>query len=144
MAEVLLRGVDSLAQDEWPRLYRKEVAGVEMATLVSDRDIPLARLHGQGLTRLGVLRSELVDAEPLDYPYTAEWAQAIYDCPVDVAGIVWTSRQNDSERAVLLWEGPLDPAARLQEDGPITPLDSEPGIDLVRRACAYAGFDFEG
>ena len=144
LAEVLLRGVDALAEDRWPRLYRKEVTGIEMATLLPKRDIPLARLHGQGLTRLRLLRSELVDATPPDYPYTAEWAQAIFDCPVKVDGIAWTSRQNDSERAMVLWQGPLDPTADFGQEGPTTALDSEPGIDFVRRACAYAGFDFEG
>lgn len=143
-AEVLLRGVDAVAHDEWPRLYRKEVAGIEMAILLPKRELPLARLHGQGLSRLRVLRTELIDADPPDYPYTAEWAQAIYDCPTDVAGIAWTSRQNDSERAVVLWQGPVDPAADLEPVGDPVPLDREPGIDLVRQACVEAGFDFEG
>jgi RES domain len=143
-AESLLRGADFLARDERPRLYRKEVEGIEMVTLSPRRELPLARLHGQGLTRLRVLRSELIDVGPTDYPYTADWAQAIYDCPAKVAGIAWTSRQNDSERAVMLWQGPVDPAADLEQADDPVPLDREPGIDLVREACVDAGFDFEG
>lgn len=144
LAEVLLRGVDALSDGRTPRLYLKEVKGVEMVRLVPTREIPLARLNGPGLTRLKLLRTQVIDLYPSDYPYTATWAQALYDCPIDLAGILWTSRQNDSGRAVILWEGPLDPEQDLEQDGDPVPLDSEPGLELVRQAAAAAGFTFSG
>ena len=144
LAEVLLRGVDALSDGRVPRLYRKEVKDVEMVRLLPTRDIPLARMNGQGLTRLKLLRSQVIDLYPPDYPYTASWAQALYDCPVDLAGIAWTSRQNDSGQAVILWEGPLDPGQDLEQDGDVLALDSEPGLELVRQAAVAAGFTFSG
>ena len=105
LAEVLLRGVDALSEGLKPRLYRHEVEGVEMVRLVPQRELRLARLHGQGLTRLGILRKELIDVGPSDYPYTASWAQALYECALALDGLVWTSHQNDSGRALMLWEG---------------------------------------
>lgn len=144
LAEVLLRGVDALAEGRNLRLYLKEVIDVEMVTLSPVRDLHLARLHGQGLARLKAMRSDLIDAVPPDYPYTAAWAQALYDCPTELAGIAWTSRQNDSGRALVLWQGPLDPSSDFEQDGDPISLDVEPGIELVRQACAVAGFEFEG
>lgn len=143
-AEVLLRGVDAISESRKPRLYKKEVKDKEMVSLLPTREIQLARMHGPGLTRLKLLRSQLIDLFPSDYPYTAAWAQALYDCPVDLAGIVWTSRQNDSGRAIVLWQGPLDPEQDLEQDGDAIALDSDPGLELVRQAAATAGFVFSG
>lgn len=144
LAEVLLRGVDALSAGKAPRLYRKEVENIEMACLLPTRDFQLARMSGQGLVRLKLLRAQLIDLYPPDYPHTARWAQAIYNCPIDFAGIGWTSRQNDSGRAVVLWEGPLDPEQDLELDGDVVALDSEPGLELVRQAAVNAGFTFSG
>lgn len=144
LAEVLLRGVDALSDGRPPRLYRKEVEGIEMVRLLPTREISLARMNGPGLTRLELLRTQLIDLYPPDYAYTAVWAQALYDCPADLAGISWTSRQNDSGRAVVLWQGPLAPEQDLKQDGDVIALDSEPGLELVRQAAVTAGFAFSG
>jgi len=143
-AEVLLRGVDALSGGNLPRLYRKEVDGIEMVRLIPKRELRLARLNGTGLTRLKLLRSQMIDLYPPNYPYTAAWAQALYDCPTELDGISWTSRQNDSGRAVILWQGPVDPQQDLEEDGDPIELDSEPGLELVRQAAVTAGFAFSG
>jgi RES domain len=143
LAETLLRGVDALAAGSRRRLFLKEVSGIEMAVLVPRRDISLARFRGQGLTRLKLRRSDVIDCESTRYPYTAEWAQAVFDCPIDVGGIVWTSKQSDAERAVMLWEGAVDPRDLLP-DGPPAALDTGSGLEMVRSACEPAGFDFEG
>jgi RES domain len=143
LAETLLRGVDALASKSRRRLFVKEVAGIEMAIVVPKDEIALARFRGQGLTRLKLRRSDVIDYEAIRYPYTAEWGQAVFDCPVDVGGIVWTSKQSDAERAVMLWEGPVNPKD-LVLDGPPIPLDSGQGLEMVRSACELSGFDFEG
>lgn len=144
LAEGLLRGVSALAGGTWPRrLYRAEIEGLAMACLRVERPIRVARLHGLGLTRLGVLREHVVDCEEADYPYTAAWAQALWGARRRPAGIAWTSRQNDSARAYILW-APRVSAGGLALEGPEIALDHEPGLDRVRRACAAAGVDFEG
>lgn len=143
LAEGLLRGVEKVESGR-RRLYQKQVKNLSIATLVSSADLVLARLHGQGLHRLNLLREDVIDCNTVRYPYTAEWAQALYNCEVPLMGIIWTSRQNDSGKAMVLWQGPLDPRTTLQQDGPSLALDSEPGLDLVRQACAYARIDFEG
>jgi hypothetical protein len=141
LAEGLLRGVD--AGGARVRLYVKQVEGIALAGLVALRDLRLVRLHGAGLKRLRLLRTELVDSEAEAYAWTASWAQAIHDQVPSADGLVWTSRQNDSARAMILW-GDRVATADLDGAGPVTPLDREPGIDLVRQACLDADIDFEG
>jgi hypothetical protein len=144
LAEALLRGVDTLAAGKRPRLYIKEVKGVDLVELVPVADLRLVRLRGQGLTRLGLLREDVIDCGADRYGYTAEWAQALYECEPGFSGMVWTSRQNDAGRAVVLWGGRLDPDEDIGVAQDPLALDSEPGIDLVRQACSYAKVDFEG
>jgi hypothetical protein len=144
LAEGLLRGADAIEADRKPRLYRKEVRDVRLASVIPTRDLTLAQLNGPGLTRLGIGRKRLIEVPAPEYPHTAEWAQAIYDCPVAFDGLLWTSRQNDNGAAVILWEGRVDPERDLDLDGKPLELDSEPGLDLVREACLRANVAFEG
>jgi hypothetical protein len=144
LAEGLLRGVDAIEAERKPRLFRKQVRDKRLAQIVASRELALARLNGSGLTKLGISRKQLIEIPAPDYPYTAGWAQAIYDCPTRFDGLLWTSHQNDSGSAVILWQGRVDPASELEEDGQPLALDNEPGLDLVREACLRAGIDFEG
>lgn len=142
-AEALLRGVTGLKSGRpRRRVYRVEVEGLDMATVVSSRQLRLARLHGPGLMRLGLLREHVIDCPEHEYPYTAEWARALWGCRARPHGIVWTSRQNDSHQAVVLWGDRVEPAWLRPESDP-TELDTDPGLDLVRRACADAEIDFD-
>jgi len=143
LAEGLLRGVEALEKGHRRRLYRKEVEGLSMVTLVPKVDLVLAKLHGPGLVRLEVTRPQLIDCRAAHYPYTAEWAQALYLCKIKLFGIVWTARQNDSGRALVLWKGLVRPKSHLRTAEPPTPLDKGKGLDLVRQACAYANIDFD-
>jgi len=144
LAEGVLRGVTALAAGALPRrLYRTEIEGLAMACVRVERPIHVARLHGAGLVRLGLRREDVVDCEEADYPYTAAWARALWGCHRRPAGLAWTSRQNDSSRAFILWE-PRVRSGWLTLAGPEIELDREPGLDRVRRACADARVDFEG
>lgn len=142
IAEVLLRGVSALAKGVRRRLYRKQLEDISMATLTCGRDLRLVRMHGSGLTRLHLLRQHVIDCEESDYPYTAEWAQALYGWRKRAHGIIWTSHQNDSEKALVLWEGRVDPGW-LEVVGDPVSLDEGPGLDRVRRLCADFGIDLE-
>lgn len=144
LAEAVLRGVTALRDGSArPRLYGLQVDPLDLCVVRLTRALRVARLHGAGLTRLGLLRQDIIDCDEADYPYTARWSQALWGSRSRPHGIAWTSRQNDSGRAYVLWAG------RVKRDGIIAPrhairLDREPGRDLVRRACAAAGVDFEG
>lgn len=140
IAEGLLRSADDGGARR--QLFRVEVAGLALARLNADRELRLIRLHGAGLKRLRLLRAELIDSEQEAYAWTARWAQALHDHAPAADGLVWTSKQNDSAKAMILWADRLD-ARDLTAVGPVVPLDREPGLDLVRQAALDADFTFE-
>lgn len=144
LSEALLRGVSALDEGSAPRrLFRKETIGLDMTTLLLERKVRVARLHGRGLTRLGLLRRHVVECGDSAYPYTAAWAQALWASRRRPHGISWTSRQSDSGRAYMLWEGRV-PCNALTVASSGVPLDEGPGLEQVREACAAAGIDFDG
>ena len=79
-------------------------------------DLVLADLRGKALRKLGVARGQIIDTEKDQYPTTRQWAEAIHtQCP-EVQGICWTSRQDDSAQALMLFgdrvkQDVLQPAA---------------------------------
>ena len=58
IAEGLLRGVDEGGARR--HLFRAEVDGLALSEIVAGRELRLVRLHGIGLTRLRLLRAELI------------------------------------------------------------------------------------
>lgn len=145
IAEAVLRGVSALnLGSPRRRLFRLEVDGLDMARLRTTRPLRLVRLHGLGLTRLNLLREHVIDSPECEYGYTAAWAQTLYGHRSRPHGLVWTSRQNDTSRALILWGGTRVRPGWLQLEGDPVALDREPGLDLIRQVCADAGVDFEG
>jgi hypothetical protein len=145
IAEAVLRGVSALHRGSpRRRLFRLEVDGLDMARLRTTKPLRLVRLHGLGLTRLKLLREHVIDCPESEYDYTAAWAQALYGSRSRPHGLAWTSRQNDTSRAFILWGGTRVQPEWLQLEGDPVALDREPGLDLVRQVCADAGVDFEG
>ncbi len=145
IAEAVLRGVSALGRGSpRRRLFRLEVDGLDMARVRTTRPLRLVRLHGVGLTRLNLLREHVIDCPESEYDYTAAWAQALYGHRSRPHGLAWTSRQNDTSRAFMLWGGTRVRQEWLQLDGDPVALDREPGLDLIRRVCADSGVDFEG
>lgn len=145
IAEAILRGVSALNRGSpRRRLFRLEVEDLDMARLRTTRPLRLVRLHGLGLTRLNLLREHVIDSPESEYDYTAAWAQALYGHRSRPHGLVWTSRQNDTSRAFILWGGTRVRPEWLQLEGDPVALDREPGLDLIRQVCADAGVDFEG
>lgn len=67
-------------------------------------DLVLADFSSVGLRRLGLGRPDVIDSDKPHYPITRQLAQWVYANRPDIQGIVWTSRQHDEERAILLFE----------------------------------------
>lgn len=75
-----------------------------ISRLQSTMALQLADLSTVGLRRLGISRSDVVDSDKTHYPVTRQLATWIYaNCP-DVQGLAWTSRQDDSAQAIVLFE----------------------------------------
>lgn len=75
-----------------------------ISRLQSTAPLTLADLSTVGLRRLGVSRSDVVDSDKTHYQVTRQLATWVYaNCP-DVQGLAWTSRQDDSAQALVLFE----------------------------------------
>jgi hypothetical protein len=77
--------------------------------IVPQRALQLVDLTTDGLHRLKIPKSELINSAPIDYLSTAKWAQAIYNSFPNVDGLVWMSRQRDRDQAVVLFGDRIGP-----------------------------------
>lgn len=92
-------------------------------------DLVLVDLRGKALRKLGVSRRQLIDTEKDQYPATREWAKAIHaQCP-HAQGLCWTSRQDDSAQAALLFGDRIVAGVLTQ---------AAPSRSLLRDGNAYA------
>ena len=84
-------------------------------------DFKLVDLGTIALRRLGVDRAHLIDTTKWHYPETRKWAERFSAQFGDVQGLRWTSRQDDSAQAVMLF-GTRANSKYLVVSGPSTPL----------------------
>lgn len=143
LAEVLFRGVDKIEFNLPRLLLRKNIHGLFLCSIRVRRPLKLIALHGLGLQRLNLLRGDVIDTTSVAYEATALLAQKLYDHTTDATGITWTSRQNDSSKACVLWGSRIKPQDLTLHRSPI-PLQSEAGLQLIREMCVKSNFLFEG
>lgn len=95
---------------------KKKLVEQVHSQLVPGADLLLADFRSKALRKLGVARNRIIDTEKDQYPITRQWAQAVHrQCP-DVQGICWTSRQDDSAQALIVF-GDRVPQTVLQQVG---------------------------
>jgi hypothetical protein len=119
-------------------LRRSRLRPLVVSTLSAMRELTLVQLHGYGLSRIGVSRSELIEAGSDQYGETAAWSRALHACDRRIDGLVWVSRQHDDAYALVLFG---DRVARrdLVVVEPPLPLYLGPGYGEVQRAAEKAG-----
>ena len=71
--------------------------------LAPRRALRLVNLTSDGLHRLKVPKAELITSPPRDYRDTASWAEALHSQYPKVDGLLWMSRQRDSDQALMLF-----------------------------------------
>ncbi len=126
-----------------------ELAGRVRSVLIPQRPLRLAELHGAGLTRLGRRARDLTDFDDEGYEITRAWGQKIYDWRRPdgsvVDGIVWMSRQFNSEPSLMLFGsvrghprvGGKD--LKIEEAESRIPLDAPDTLKMVWSAGNRAG-----
>ena len=119
------------------RILAGRLAGLALSTLIVVEPIRLALVAGLGLRRLGMRRRDLVEGGPGSYVQTAGWALALHGCPAAPAGLLWTSRQDDTANALVLFGGRVSGGGLLVASDPL-PLDTGPGLALVDDAATLA------
>ena len=75
-----------------------------VSRIAPKRDLLVARLFAPDLKAWGLSRGELIETPKSTYGQTVLWAQAIHRARSDLDGLIWTSRQCDPERCVVLFE----------------------------------------
>lgn len=65
--------------------------------------LKLVDLGTLALRKLGIPRNQLIDTENTEYEITQRWAERFHAQDSSVQGIRWTSRQDDSSSAVVLF-----------------------------------------
>ena len=73
------------------------------SVLVTTAALTLADLRNVPLRKLGVERKQLIDTEKNTCSQTRKWAAAIHAQHPHIQGLCWTSRQDDSAMAVMLF-----------------------------------------
>ena len=109
-------------------------------TLLARRPLRLVDLTSNGLSRLGVARTELVESSARAYPTTASWARALHGAAERPDGLLWVSRQQDASTAVVLFGDRVgvDDLELAPEAWPM-PLLVHEGYEAVAQIAAAAG-----
>jgi hypothetical protein len=100
--------------------------------------LKLVQLHGFGLRRLELSRTDLLESDLSHYERTASWARALHDWNEEVQGLVWVSRQHDTSLALVLF-GDRVPRRDLEVVKAPLPLAKGVGLKKVRLAAELAG-----
>lgn len=81
-----------------------------VSIIAPQRDLVVASLFAPDLKRWSIRRSDLIETPKSTYTSTVIWAAALHRARPDLQGLIWTSRQCDPERCVLLFGDRLSEA----------------------------------
>jgi hypothetical protein len=85
-------------------LSKKTHIGGKVYSQVSiTRSLRLIDLSAIPLRKLGISRKDLIECDGTEYADTRAWAQALHAQCRDAEGLIWTSRQADPARALVLF-----------------------------------------
>jgi hypothetical protein len=120
------------------RVSVSRLEGKLTSTLVFMPNFELIDLSKVGLRRLGVHPHDIVDTTKTHYPETRKWAEQLYTQYPQAQGLLWTSRQDDRAKAVVLFGTriattelrPADVSVPLTENGVIHDLVMVLATDL--------------
>lgn len=127
-----------------PRGYILDIDALQEQNLVVSRIRPKRRLQtvdlsAKGLKRLGLHRTDLIDTPVTAYPRTREWAAWLHGATPS-KGLLWTSRQDDTARAVALFGDRLTESAfKVEVDR--EPLCQDEHLDALLDLAEHIGIE---
>ncbi len=105
------------------------------SVLAATAALTLADLRNVPLRKLGVERKQLIDTEKDTYDQTRRWAAAIHAQHAHIQGLCWTSRQDDSAMAAMLFGDRVDAGTLTLREASRALLDDGPAyMDLLTLA----------
>jgi hypothetical protein len=96
-------------------------------------------LSTKGLKRLGLQRTDLIDTPVTAYPKTREWAEWLHSATA-AKGLGWTSRQDDSAKAVALF-GDRIPESAFRVEVDREPLCEDERLDVLLELAEHIGIE---
>ena len=93
--------------------------------LTWDGDLNLVDLTSKSLRALSITRNELIDTDGTLYPVTQKWAEAIHAYAPTAQGLRWTSRQDDTAQAFLLFGDRIRQSIFTGRSNSVSVLDHE-------------------
>lgn len=102
-------------------------------------DLILADLRSKALRKLGVKPRQLIDTEMDQYQATRRWAEAIHAQYANVQGLCWTSRQDDSALALVLFGDRIDKELLFQVGASRSLLDDGTAYNELLNLAAKIG-----
>lgn len=105
---------------------KHKLEGQLHSVLAATAVLTLADLRNVPLRKLGVERKQLIDTEKDTYGQTRKWAAAIHAQHAHIQGLCWTSRQDDSAMAVMLFGDRIGTGMLVRQGHSRTLLDDGP------------------
>lgn len=115
----------------------RKLTDLSLTQLELVEPIHVALLHGRGLRLLGLQSRDITHTFPSAYPFATAWASWLHD-HATIAGLRWTSNQDDDERAYVLFGDRIIPG-QLAVVATSTPLGTGEGCDWVESVAASVG-----
>ena len=98
--ETVFRSIGSQSCRQVPA---RRIRQFSHALLAVGKELRLAHLCGDALSRLGLTRAALLEPGPAFYSRTVRWAQAIHAAYPSLDGLAWVSRQHDASVCLMLF-----------------------------------------
>jgi hypothetical protein len=127
-----------------PGGYILDIEKLREQNLVVSRVRPKRRLQAvdlstKGLKRLGLHRRDLIDTPVTAYPLTRDWGKWLHGA-TSAAGLLWTSRQDDAARAVVLFGDRL-PESAFKVEVDREPLCEGENLDALLELAEHIGIE---
>lgn len=104
-----------VSYEQGPKIYAKsKLTGHMHSAVGTTQPLVLADLSSKSLRKLGMQRKDLIETDKDKYPSTRKFAEAIHTQHNKIQGLRWTSRQDDSAYAYMLFGDRVAPAALYQ------------------------------
>jgi hypothetical protein len=127
-----------------PAEYILDIEKLREAQLVVSRIRPRRRLQlvdlsAKGLKRIGLRRTDLIDTPVDRYSGTRAWAEWFHE-QTDAKGLLWTSRQDDDAKALVLFgDRVAESALRVEADR--EPVHDGDHLDALLAVAEHIGIE---
>jgi hypothetical protein len=136
VCERLLRSVPFSDRGTDRLLPHSAVAGRTLRAVHTTADLALLSLRSTQALAKVYADEWLVQADPLEYPYTRGWAHWLRPRVLDADGFVWPSRRNLGTVAVILFGDRCQTAVDWHPNEPVIHLDGADGLKALNQRLA--------